>query len=137
MTYPYLVFGDVEAACIDELKNASEVLAFTGIRVSSDFNGYQTPARWITVSREGGNVVELALDKPRIDFQVLAETRTVAHNIAQVAQAVIFRAIGKKYPTHNVQIADAEVETGIFRVPDKETGSPRYVFSLRLTCVTL
>lgn len=138
--FPYVLQGDSEGACIHELETASEITGFSGgaPRISGDLVDYRAKARFVMVSREGGNTGDLTVDKPRIDFQCFAETRTVAHDLAQVVLAVMFRAIGNKYAAPiNVQIADVKVETGIFRVPDKETGSPRYVLSLRLTCVPI
>lgn len=136
MTYPYIKQGDVEAAVISVLRSASEITAFSGgaPTVSSDYTGYTAKARWIMVTREGGNLIWPNIDKPRIDIQVLAETRSVALSLAQVAQAVIFRAMGQAFPTYGTTISGVKVETGITRVPDKETGSPRYIFALRLIC---
>lgn len=139
MTWEYIVQGDAEAACISILNAATEISGFAGgaPRVSSDAVGYQMKARWITVSREGGSMIWPKVDKPRVDFNVYAETRTVAHNLAQIAQAAMFRAMGQAFPDFGLCITDVKIETGIFRIPDKETGSPRYVFSLRLTCVPI
>ncbi len=134
--YDFIKQGDVEAAVISVLRTATEITAFPGgaPTVTSDYEGYQARARWIMVTREGGNIVWPSIDKPRIDIQVLAETRTVASSLAQVAQAVIFRAMGQVFPTYGTTISGVKVETGITRVPDRETGSPRYIFALRLTC---
>lgn len=137
MTWQYIPQGDVEAAIIKMLKNATEVVNFSGgaPRVSSDLQDYQARARWIMVSREGGYLVWPKIDKPRIDINVFAESRKVAHDLAQVAQAVIFRGMDATFPEFGMRITDVRMETGMFRVPDRETGSPRYVFALRLTCV--
>lgn len=139
---PYIQQGDVEAAIISVLRAAPEITGFSGgaPTVSSDYTGYDhfTPSkqRWVMVTREGGNIKWPAIDKPRIDIQVLAETRSVALRLAQVVQSVIFfRAMGQAFPTYGTTISDVKVETGITRVPDRETGSPRYILALRLTCV--
>ena len=135
--WEYIPQGDTEAMVIDILENSTEIDNFPGgpPTVSSDYTGYSMGARWIMVSREGGFLRWPHVDKPRIDLYVLAETRSVAHDLAQVAQAVIRQAMGQAFPTYGVVLSDVQVETGITRVPDKETGSPRYVLALRLACV--
>lgn len=135
--WEYIVQGDVEAAAISILKDAPELTGFPGgaPRVSSDLQGYQKHSRWLTVSREGGILNWPKIEKPRLDFNVYAEKRSVAHDLAQVALAVMFREMGSAFPDFGLRITDVKVETGLVRVPDKETGSPRYVFALRLTCL--
>lgn len=142
MTSPeYLQQGDVEAAVINWLLDHDEIVDFQdgAPTVSADFVGYNdkdlSKRRWVMVTREGGNLVWPNVDKPRVDFQVLAETRTVAHRLAQVVQAAVFQAMGQAFPEHGIQISDIKVETGITRVPDRETGAPRYILALRMVCV--
>lgn len=138
-TWDYILQGDVEAAVVSILKNDSRLTSFSGgaPRISSDLVGYLMGARWITVSREGGNISWPKVDRPRVDFNVYGPTRTVAHDMAQVAQAVMFQIAGTAYPTYGIFISDVQVETGLFRSPEKETGASRYIFSLRLACVPI
>lgn len=137
----YLPQGDVEGAIINWLINDSHIASFPGgaPTVSSTFIGYndKDPAkrRWVMVTREGGNLIWPNVDKPRVDVQVLAESRTVAHALAQVVQAVIFQAMGQAFPAHGIYISDIRIETGITRVPDRETGAPRYIMAFRMVCV--
>lgn len=121
------------------LMSATEISGFAGgaPRVSADMVGYEMGARWIKVSREGGSKRWPLVDKPRIDVNVMAKTRDVAHDLAQVAEAVLFRAMGQGFPTYGLFLSDVAEETGPVRVDDPQTGSPRYVFALRLTCVPL
>lgn len=135
--WQYVLQGDVEAACINLLKDAPEITGFAGgaPRVSSDLQGFQMGARWVMVSREGGSLAWPKIDYPRLDFNIYGETRKVAHDLAQVAQAVMFRSMDSTFPQFGVRITNVKVETGILRAPDPSTGSLRYVFALRLTCV--
>lgn len=141
MTTPweYVEQGDCEAALVDELMDAPEIINFSGgaPRISTDLVGFQKGLRWIKVSREGGSKAWPNIDKPRIDINVFAETRTVAHHLAQVAEAVLFRAMGQAFPDHNLFLSDVAEETGPVRVDDPKTGTPRYVFALRLVVVPL
>lgn len=133
--WPLVVHGDSEGACIDILKTAPEILALTPVpTISSNTRGYLAGARWITVVREGGATpFPHKADKPRIDFMCYGNSRTEANETAQVAQAVLRRAMGE-YVGYGVRLLDVKIETGIYRLPDKDTDSPRYFFSLRLTC---
>lgn len=139
--WPYLPQGDIEAAIIYLLTNSPHITGFPGGAplVRPDYIGYDfkdsTKNRWIMVTREGGNLLWPKIDKPRVDLQVLGPTRTVAHNLAQVAQAVVLNASGQSFPSFGTKITNVQVETGVTRVPDRETGSPRYISALRLTCV--
>lgn len=133
--WPYIEHGDVEGACIDILKNAPEIIALTpSVRVSSNLLHYEAGDRWIEVVREGGALPwPKKADKPRVDFMCYGNSRTEALKTAQVALAVICRAMGT-YVGFGVKLLDVKVETGIYRLPDKPTDAPRYFFSLRLTC---
>lgn len=134
--WQYIKHGDIEAAMIHILSTASEIVNFSGgaPTVRADYIGYNMGDRWIQVIREGGSKTWPVIDRPRVDFQVLADRRSVALELAQVAEAVIFREMGQRFPTYGVFIADAKEETAPFRAPDKETGSYRYIFAIRFTC---
>lgn len=133
--WPYIRHGDVEGACIDILNNASEIQALSPVPVvSSNMLGYSRGQHRIEVVREGGAVPwPKKAEKPRIDFMCYASSRIAANDIAQVAHAVMCRAMGD-YVGFGIRLLDVKTETGIYRLPDKETDSPRYFFSLRLVC---
>ncbi len=139
MSEELIIQGDSEAAIIQLIDEAEEIADFVGgaPEVRGDLNGYQAGARWITVQRQGGSLFWPRIDKPRIDVNVFAETRTVAHDLAQVAQAVCLRGMGQAFPSANVFVSDITIETGLLRVPDPPTDSHRYLFALRLTCVPI
>ena len=134
--WEYIKHGDTEAAVINILRNDTHIINFPdgAPTVSADYVGYTMGDRWIMVSREGGSKTWPSIDRPRIDFQVLAERRAVALELAQVAEAVVFQQVGQAFPTYGVFIASVVEETAPFRAPDRETGSTRYVFALRFTC---
>src|SRR6476646_3303424 len=93
--WPLIVHGDVEGACIDILKTSTEIQALNLDGVASNLKGYQRGKKWIEVVREGGALPwPRKADKPRVDFMCFANSRTEASEIAQVAQAVICRAMG-------------------------------------------
>lgn len=133
----YVLQGDVEAAIIYILRNASEIINFSGgaPEVSSTLDGYVPGDRWITVSLEGGNLKWPRVMNARADFNVFADSRTTAHDMAQVALAVLFREMGQ--PTPYVRITDLKVETGLMRADDRLNDSARYLFALRVTYVPI
>jgi hypothetical protein len=132
--WPLIVHGDIEGACLDILKNATEIQALTLDGISSNLKDYRRGKKWIQVVREGGALPwPKKADKSRVDFMCFGNTRPEAHNIAQVAQAVLCRAMGA-YVGFGVRLIDVKTETGVYRLPDKDTDSPRYMFSLRITC---
>lgn len=128
-----IVQGDVEWCLCDLLLEQSEITDYSpSFQVKTDLKGYTKDSRYIHVKLNGGTWVYPKPSKPRVDFEVYAESRSVAQEAAQKALAVIFREAGS-YTARGVRLGWPLVETGIFRVPDKDTESPRYVFSLRLT----
>lgn len=133
-TYEYITFGDTEAAIVDILTNHTPELDLADgrPRVSTNFIGYEYGMRWITVSQEGGFVRWPNINRPRIDIQVLAERRSVAHDIADICLASIRRWMGR-YRGYGLVLTDAIVELGLTRVPDRRQEADRYIFALRLT----
>lgn len=134
MADPFNQHGDAEAAIVHVLKNLTPELAGKSITVRPDLIGYQSGSRWIMVSQEGSSKAQWnVINKPRIDIEVRAEKRSVAKDMAEIAEASIFRSIGTS--AVGVTISQVKEEMGITRVPDKEvTAVSRYIFSVRLTC---
>lgn len=130
----YILHGDVEAACVDLLRSASEVIALCPTtNISTDLIGYQLGIPWVMCERQGGALKHPhAVDKPRVDFEVRGRLRADALDLAQVCQAVLFRE-STRYAGKGVRIMAAKVETGIYRHYDKDEENFIYVFSLRLT----
>lgn len=127
----YIVFGDSEAATVDILQNASEVMAFSPVKITTDLVGYDRGMVWIEVTRQGGSYRFPRQDRPRIDIEVYAPKRSVAHDLIQVCQGVMFRE-QNNYTGKGVRYVACQVETGIFESTDKLTEEYRYILSLRL-----
>lgn len=131
--WPTVIQGDVEAALIEIIRNATEVSGFPGgaPNVSTTLDGFDKGLRWVVVSSEGGSFKFPVIMRTRIDINVFAETRTVAHDLAQIIFAVLFREQGQPSPNHGLRIHKHRVETGLVRADDKLNDAPRYLFSLR------
>lgn len=129
-----LVHGDTEAAVVAILSAASALTALVpSANISTDLVGYQSGSSWIEVSLEGGTYVYPKFYRPRLDLYVYAPTRTEAIDICHMASAVLYKAAGLSTVYFGTKILDVSTELGPTRVPDRETETPRYVMSFRLT----
>lgn len=126
--------GDVEAAVVDILLNLTPELSYANATISTNLLDYSVGDRWVMVTQEGSIDAFLHIDRPRIDFEVYAERRSVAFDMAKICLASVKYQAGR-YRGNGVFISDCRVEQGLTRVPDKLQESVRYIFSLRLTCV--
>lgn len=117
------------------LLDAAEITGFSGgaPNVSTTLDGYEINDRWINISLEGGSFQYPVIMESRVDVNVFAETRSVAHDLAQTALAVILREMGQPFPTYRVRYHNVKVETGLVRADDKLNDSPRYLFALRIS----
>lgn len=135
--WPYIYFGDLEAALIQIIQEAPEIIAFPGgaPRVSTTLKDYTVGDRWITVNQEGGSLDRPIINRARVDFNVFGPSRSVAHDLAQTAFAVLFREMGQPSPDFGLRTLGIRVETGLTRADDKLNDSARFLFALRISYV--
>jgi len=130
-----ILHGDVEAALVKLLTDSSVVQAFTPVTVATDLIGFTAGDKWIRVVLQGGSLTyPNKVDMPRVDFNVYGPDRVVTNDLARTALAVLLKTIGP-YVAYGANLCYAKVETGLFRAPDKDSDSVRYIFSLRLFVV--
>jgi len=130
--WPLVLEGDPESACVDILRNYTpELEPYDLNRITTSLVGYERGMRWVVVTREGGSKSWPKISRPRIDLNVLAESRDIACDVINLCEASIIRAAGS-YRGFGVTLCAAGEEVGPFRVPDKYSESPQYVVSLRL-----
>lgn len=127
------VFGDAEAATVAILAADPGVLAFTGIRISTDLLGYRAPARWVRVTRTGGVPTPwMVLDNPILAINVFAENKGTGLDIAGAARAAVFAARGT-YVGHGLSLFDVADSDGLQWAPDPLNAAlTRYQFALSL-----
>lgn len=132
--WEYIEQGDSEAAIVDILLNYSpELEFFNPLTVSTNLVGYGFGKRWVYVVGQGAlQKWPPVIYRPRIDVEVFAERRSVAHDIALVCLASVQSQMGN-YWGNGLFLSDATLEQGLTRVPDKYEEETRYIFSLRLT----
>lgn len=135
MPDPFVLHGDIEALIVEILNNHTPELSTYAPTISTDLRGYLTGDRWVVVTAEGGSHdLWNVISKPRIDFEVRGEVRSVAHDISQIVLASVFRAV--PHTAFGETMSEVKTELGLTNVPDKEEAeSYRYIFSLRLTCL--
>lgn len=133
-----IVHGDAEAAVRDILKNDTPELPHyppnPALTITTNMLGFLPGDRRIVISQEGAAFKYPNISRPRIDVEVYADRRSVAREIAEIAQAGILRQIGSYYG-YGLFISDVSIEQGITNVPDKLQTVSRYVFAVRLTIV--
>lgn len=129
-----IIHGDVEAAVVSLLSSDTLVTNLVPTtNISTSLVGYSAGAKWIEVSLEGGSYIFPKFYRPRIDIYVYASTRSQAIAICHAINAVLFKKMGDPTVYNGVRIANVKSELMPTRVPDKQTESPRYVMSYRLT----
>lgn len=129
-----IVHGDVEAAIVSVLSADTLVTSLVPTtNISTSLVGYTAGLKWVEVSLEGGSFVFPKFYRPRIDIYVYAPTRSQAIGICHAVTAVLFKRRGEPTVINGLRIVDVRTELAPTRVPDKETESPRYVMSYRLT----
>jgi len=132
-TWEYIEQGDAEAAIVDILRQSDQLTDFDPLTVSTNLVGYGFGQRWVYVIAEGGiQKWPHVIYRPRIDVEVFAERRSVAHDIALVCLASVQNRMGN-YWGNGLFLSDASLEQGLIRVPDKYEEETRYTFALRLT----
>lgn len=88
----------------------------------------------IVVSRVGGVPTERhRLDHANIQFDVWADTKPAAHDVAQIARAVLHRAEGKIFSTPSCVLTGVEDAFGLAWQFDTVSNQPRYTFAVYLT----
>lgn len=132
---PLVIHGDVEALIIEILENTSELQPYSPT-IATDLRNYETDSglNWIMVTAEGGaHTVFNVINKPRIDIEVRAGRRDIAHQITQICIGSIYRSV--PYAAYGAFLSDIKTELGPVNVPDKEEEeSYRYLFALRAVC---
>lgn len=138
--FPLVIHGDIEAACVDILRSHTLIVNFAGgaPEVKTDLVGYVEHSRRIVVSAEGssqyGNLQKIKM--PRVDIDCYGENRETAHDLAQLAEAILLQVRGgKAYSGNGLTITDVREEMGPIRVPDKESDVMRYYFALRFEII--
>lgn len=126
-----IIQGDCEAAVIDILKNSTYVTAFSPTSITTGLYGYTAGMVWIEVTRQGGSYKWHSPSYPRVDINVYADTRSKAHDLAQVCLGVMFQQ-QNNYTGFGVRYIACEVETDLFEAQEKDTNKYKYIFSLRL-----
>jgi hypothetical protein len=80
----------------------------------------------VAVRRAGGLSDSIVIDHPRVDVQVWHTDDAKAHDLTQLCRALLFRMPGSGGV---IRVRDF---LGPTPIPDPETSSPRYLFTVEL-----
>jgi hypothetical protein len=122
------VFPDSEALAVSWLAAGVELAT-----VGTDLRGWQAGDRRLVVVRIGG-VPSLAvrIDNPRLDVDAYAESKESAHDLAQSARARLHEMPTGDFTGSGAVVAHVRDELGLRFLPDPDTGTPRYLFTVQL-----
>lgn len=123
-----LVYRDAEYEVLTYLRDAlagrSEPYA-AGVALGNRKANPFTPP-FVAVRRSGGVSDGIVLDRPRIDVQVWHVDDGQAQDLAQLCRALLLRMTGTG------GVIRARDFAGPTPIPDPETASPRYLFTVEL-----
>jgi hypothetical protein len=132
------VFPDSEYLAVQVLKaeeGSGKLFGNPGPRIGTKL---PTEPDWtkgvIQVQRVGGIPTERRrLDHANIQVDVWHENKADAHDIAQIARAVLHRGEGKKYSTPAAVLTGVEDALGMHWQFDQINLKPRYTFAVYFT----
>ncbi|CAL9592264.1 hypothetical protein SUDANB1_05249 [Streptomyces sp. enrichment culture] len=89
----------------------------------------QRPPRFVRLERVGGMRVDLVTDRPRIDVQCWGDSEESAHDLAQLARALLLAMPGWR----GAVAYDVAEVGGPNTLPDPASGQPRVVFAVEVS----
>ena len=122
------VFPDSEAVAVVWLRHAD-----LDATIATDMNGWRAGESRITVTRIGGSPsLAQRIDNPRLDVDVYAASKEVAHDLAQLARARLHELPEGDHTALGAVVANVADDLGLQYTPDPDTGTPRYIFTVAL-----
>lgn len=125
--FPPIVFPDaaeVAATYLREQLAARGQPVPVGTRVPNP-----RPPRFVRVERIGGPRLDTITDRPRLDVHCWGDTEESAHDLAQLARALLLAIPGWR----GAVAYDVAEVGGPNTLPDPETSSPRVAFAVEVS----
>lgn len=129
MGQPAVVFPDIAEVGIDIIRagfTANDVTAAVGNVLPSSAAG-----AFVLVRRQGGPRRDLVTDTGQLRVEATAATRAEAHDVAQIARALLHAAAGTVVDGTTVYRVDEL--GGPQELPDPTSNRPRYLFTVLVT----
>lgn len=121
------LFPDSEAVAVLWMR------AGTAVTVATDMKGWLAPRSRIVITRIGGvPSMAVRIDNPRLDVDVYAASKEAAHDLAQLARVRLHELPTGDHTALGAVVAHVADDVGLHYIPDPDTQTPRYVFTLRL-----
>lgn len=125
-----VVFPDSEWIVTDYLTSRPDVTA----PVATNLIGWTEGQRRIVVTRIGGvPEIPYRLDHPRLDIDCYAESKTAAHDLAQIARVAIHDLPDVDYSSMGAVVSHVADETGFQWLPEQISNAARYIFTVALS----
>ncbi len=129
----YDPFPDAEHLAVQILRTSTEWGSFSPSIGTKLPNEPVWTSGVITVHRAGGVPAERhRLDRANVQVDVWHETKQSAHDIAQLARAIIHRAEGSKFATPACALTGVDDAIGLSWLFDDLNMKPRYLFGVYL-----
>lgn len=122
-----ILFPDAAAAVISALNAQLSALGFTGVPVRSRVPNPR-PARFLLVFRTGGPSVNIVTDAAQLTIEAWATSDVEAHDLAQVARAIVTGIEGTV--TGGVTVYGVDQLSGPGYLPDPVSTQSRYTFTV-------
>ncbi len=122
-----ILFPDAAAAAIGALNAQLGALGFTGVPVRSRVPNPR-PTRFVLVFRTGGVGVNIVTDAAQLTIEAWATSDVEAHDLAQVARAILTGIEGTV--TDGVTVYGVDEFGGPGYLPDPVSAQSRYTFTV-------
>lgn len=122
-----IITGDVEGAAITYLTaglTAQGITADVSVQVPDVM-----PAKMVRVSLTGGSRANMVTDRPQLTVECWAGSTVDASELARVCQGLMHAAGGTS--VGDIWVRKVEEVGGVQFLPDPDTNSPRYLFTVR------
>ncbi len=122
-----ILFPDAAAAAIGALNAQLGALGFTGVPVRSRVPNPR-PTRFLLVFRTGGPAVNVVTDAAQLTVEAWATSDVEAHDLAQVARAIVTGIEGTV--TGGVTVYGVDELGGPGYLPDPVSAQSRFTFTV-------
>lgn len=126
MSQPIVVFPSITDAWVMHLRQA-----FADLDESAEVHDRipaERPTSFVTLVRGGGPRHDIVTDNPTVLVEAWAEDDETAHDLAQLARALLFATAGSV--VQGVTVYRVDEFAGPANLPDPESSQSRFVFTL-------
>lgn len=86
------------------------------------------PSLFLTVQRLGGPRIDVVTDGPQLSFEAWGDDNAAAHDLAQLARALVLGMAGRT--VNGTPVYRVDELAGVNELPDPVSHQPRYTFGV-------